>query len=122
MQIADGNTSTYFLKTFGRAERGSVCSCEVKIEPNLSQALHLLNGQTLHQKIRAGGLISRRLKEKRAPGEIVEELYIRCLSRRPGEKELVNILGIVSEQKSQQQGLEDVFWALLNSREFLFNH
>ena len=122
VQIADGNTSTYFLKTFGRAERGSVCSCEVKIEPNLSQALHLLNGQTLHQKIRSGGLILARLKEKRAPGKIVEELYIRTISRKPGPKELDNILGIVKEQKNMQQGLEDVFWALLNSREFLFNH
>ena len=43
VQIADGNVSTYFLRTFGRAERATVCSCEVKMDPNLGQALHLLN-------------------------------------------------------------------------------
>ncbi len=52
VEIADGNTSNYFLTTFGRAERETVCSCEVKLDPNLSQALHLLNGDTLLKKIR----------------------------------------------------------------------
>ena len=50
VQIADGNTSTYFLTTFGRASRLTVCSCEVKMDPNLSQALHLLNGETVNRK------------------------------------------------------------------------
>ncbi len=59
VQIANGNTSTYFLTTFGRATRGSVCSCEVKIEPNLSQALHLLNGETVTGKIGEGKLVER---------------------------------------------------------------
>ena len=47
VQIADGSASTYFLTTFGRATRETVCSCEVKMEPTLSQALHLLNGDTV---------------------------------------------------------------------------
>ncbi|MFM7562833.1 MAG: DUF1553 domain-containing protein, partial [Planctomycetota bacterium] len=57
VQIADGNTSTYFLNTFGRASRETVCSCEVKAEPNLSQALHLLNGDTVHQRMQQGQVI-----------------------------------------------------------------
>ena len=52
VEIPDGNASDYFLTTFGRASRTTVCSCEVKMDPNLSQALHLLNGATIQDKIK----------------------------------------------------------------------
>src|SRR5205814_4786969 len=78
VQIADGGISTYFLTTFGRATRETVCSCEVKLEPTLSQSLHLLNGDATTQKIQAGNLVSRRLDEKKSAAEIIEEFYIRC--------------------------------------------
>jgi hypothetical protein len=122
VQISDGNTSTYFLTTFGRATRETVCSCEVKMEPNLSQALHLLNGDTVNSKISQGNLIKRRLDEGKLPQDILEELYIRCLSRRPTEAERTSLNAVLLQDPNQQQVLEDVFWALLNSREFLFNH
>jgi len=122
VQIADGNTSTYFLTTFGRATRGSVCSCEVKMEPNLSQALHLLNGDTVQGKIQAGGLVKRWLDAGRTPDEIVEEIYIRALTRRPTDKEKADLLALVAADPVPQQALEDGFWAVLNSREFVFNH
>ena len=67
VQIADGNTSNYFLTTFGRATRGTVCSCEVKMEPNLSQALHLLNGDSIHQRILQGKVVPTLLDAK-SPG------------------------------------------------------
>ncbi|MFM7038081.1 MAG: DUF1549 domain-containing protein [Planctomycetaceae bacterium] len=122
VQIADGNTATYFLTTFGRAKRESVCSCEVKMEPNLSQALHLLNGDTSNTKIAQGQLVPTRLKEGKAPADIITEMYLRCFTRRPSEKELANLVAIVAEQQNPQEALEDIFWSLLNSREFLFNH
>lgn len=125
VQIADGSTSSYFLTTFGRATRETVCSCEVKMEPTLSQALHLLNGDTVNQKIQTGGLIDKLLKEKVAPREIVEQLYLTCLSRRPTPNEMQNFSALFTEgldPKDVKKGLEDLFWALLNSREFLFNH
>ncbi|MDA1051712.1 MAG: DUF1549 and DUF1553 domain-containing protein [Planctomycetota bacterium] len=122
VQIANGNTSTYFLSTFGRATRESVCACEVKVEPNLSQALHLLNGDTLQGKVGQGNLIGRRLEEKVAPEQIVEELFIRCLTRRPTEKEKNDLNTVIAEVEDKKQVLEDVFWALLNAREFVFNH
>ena len=62
MQIADGNTATYFLTTFGRATRETVCSCEVKMEPNLGQALHLMNGENVHEKIKQGGVVAKLLE------------------------------------------------------------
>src|SRR5262249_32255597 len=81
VQIADGATSTYFLTTFGRATRETACSCEVKMEPTLSQALHLLNGDTSNSKIQQGGLIATLMNEKLPPEQIIEKLYVRCLSR-----------------------------------------
>ena len=87
VQIADGNTATYFLTTFGRASRETVCSCEVKMEPNLGQALHLMNGENVHSKVKDGGVVKRLLDAKKSPPESCDELYLRCLSRKPTEDE-----------------------------------
>jgi hypothetical protein len=122
VQIADGNTSTYFLNTFGRAKRDTVCSCEVKMEPNLSQALHLLNGDTIEKKIRQGGLVKRFVDEGKSDEGIINDLYVRCLARNPTTEELSQLSKAVAENENRQQALEDIFWALLNSREFVFNH
>ena len=67
VEIADGNSADYFLTTFGRATRATVCSCEVKIDPNLSQALHLLNGDTLQSKIEQGGVVKKLLQQGQTP-------------------------------------------------------
>jgi hypothetical protein len=122
VQIADGNETSYFLTTFGRSTRESVCTCEVKMEPNLSQALHLLNGNTAQQKIQSGGLIPRCLAEKKPPAEIIEELYLRCLSRPPTTKEQEELQRFFTEEAKPETVLADLFWALINSKEFLFNH
>src|SRR6185369_12019967 len=77
VQIADGNTANYFLTTFGRASRTTVCSCEVKVDPNLSQALHLLNGRTLQSKIDDGSVVKKLLKQGQSPDQIIDNLYLR---------------------------------------------
>jgi Protein of unknown function (DUF1549)/Protein of unknown function (DUF1553) len=122
VQIADGGVGTYFLSTFGRATRETVCSCEVKLEPTLSQSLHLLNGESTTQKIQQGNLVGRRLAEKKSAGEIVDELYVRVLCRKPKAEEKSRLMAALKDQPDPNKSLEDVFWALLNSREFMFNH
>jgi hypothetical protein len=122
VQIANGNTSTYFLTAFGRAKRETVCSCEVSIEPNLSQALHLLNGDTVNTKMAQGKLVPTRLKEGKTPEQVAEEIYIRCLCRKPTDREKAALKEVIDNETNKQQALEDIFWATMNSREFVFNH
>ncbi|NBR05923.1 MAG: DUF1549 domain-containing protein [Planctomycetes bacterium] len=122
VQIADGQVSNYFLTTFGRATRESVCSCEVKLDPTLSQSLHLLNGDATTQRITQGNLVGKLLKEKKTPEEILDEIYIRCLSRMPSSDEKTKVLALVNAEKDKKQVLEDAFWAVLNTREYMFNH
>lgn len=122
VQIADGSTTNYFLTTFGRSSRDTVCACDVRTEPTLSQALHLITGNTIENKIRQGRLIDRWLNEKLPPEEIVKRLYIRTLTREPTAQELETVRAALKDQADPRPVLHDVFWALLNSREFLFNH
>nr|WP_148080658.1 DUF1549 and DUF1553 domain-containing protein [Roseimaritima ulvae] len=123
VQIADGRTSTYFLTTFGRSPRDTVCDCEATTDPSLSQALHLLNGSAISGKIGQGKVVERMIKDEGLNAEqVIERLYIRCLSRYPTDEEKKNLLVSVGEAANEQQGLEDVFWAVMNSREFVFNH
>jgi hypothetical protein len=122
VQIANGVTSTYFLTTFGRATRETVCSCEVKMEPTLSQALHLLNGDTTNAKIAQGGVVKKLMETKKFPEERIEDLYVRTLGRKPLKPELDRLLPAFAPGANAEQALTDLFWALLNSREFLFNH
>jgi len=122
VQIADGNTANYFLTTFGRATRTTVCSCEVKIDPNLSQALHLLNGATIQKKIEDGGVVKSMVKAKQTPVQIIENLYLRCFSRPPTKEETAKLEAFLKGCTEPEPVLEDVFWSLLNAKEFVFNH
>jgi len=122
VQIADGNVSNHFLATFGRAKRETVCTCEVVMEPNLSQALHLINGDSTNQKIKVGGLVKQLIDAGKKPEAIIDHLYITCLSRAPTEAERVKVSEILSTTDDRQTALNDLFWALLNSKEFMFNH
>ncbi|TWT36450.1 hypothetical protein KOR34_13560 [Posidoniimonas corsicana] len=121
IQIADGSISNYFLTTFGRAPRETVCACEVDVKPNLSQTLHLINGQATNDKVTSGGVVSKLLEQGATPREVIENLYLRCYSRPPTDVELGRLLPGIDADEPRER-LEDVFWALLNSKEFVFNH
>jgi len=123
VQIADGAVSNYFLTTFGRAKRESVASTEVKTDPNLSQALHLMNGDAVNDRIRRGKVVDRLIADGRKDPEITEELFLRVFGRAPRADELAAVAAAVAADPANRQTVfEDVFWALMNSKEFYFNH
>ncbi|MFP6855473.1 MAG: DUF1553 domain-containing protein, partial [Opitutales bacterium] len=112
----------YFLTTFGRATRETVCSCEVVMEPNLSQALHLLNGDVTNKRIGQGNLVKDLMDDGKENGEVIDALFVRCLSRQPSEAERANLLAAINGDEDKKAALEDTFWAIINSKEFIFNH
>lgn len=122
VQIADGATSNYFLTSFGRSQRTTVCADEATTDPSLSQALHLINGQTTGGKINQGGLLKTWKEQGLTQEQIIEKIYMRCLSRKPTEEEKQTLVKAIAEAPNADQGIQDVFWAILNSREFIFNH
>ncbi len=122
VQIADGATSNYFLTSFGRSARTTVCADEATTDPSLSQALHLINGNATSGKISQGALLKKWKEQGLAKEAVIEKIYARCLSRKPTETERANLIKLIAESPNEEQGLHDVFWAILNSREFIFNH
>jgi hypothetical protein len=124
VQLFEGGNraNNYFLKTFGLCPRESVNVSETRLEPTLAQALHLLNGDTIEGKLGKSTVISGMLKAGRKPEEILDELFIRTLSRKPSELEKKRLLPLVAANATDRKAYEDVLWALLNCTEFAFNH
>lgn len=92
------------------------------MEPTLSQALHLLNGDTTNAKIAASPVTQRLSQPDIPPDQVISELYERCLSRKPTTDEVNSLIPLFGEGSDRGKAVQDVFWALLNSREILFNH
>lgn len=122
VQVADGAAANYFLTTFGRSNRSTPCTCEVKTSPTLSQALHLLNGETSGGKVVEGAVVAELLAEGKSSQEAMQSLYIRCLGRLPKDQETKDAMEMLATYPDPKTGLEDLFWAILNSNEFVFNH
>jgi hypothetical protein len=127
LELPDTQLVSQFLDAFGRPERGQTCSCERQQESSVAQALHLYNGQTLNDKLRAKkSRVQEWLDQKIGDQEAVRSLYALALSREPTLQEQEHFTKIMAEavrdpQTTRREILEDLFWAVLTGREFLFN-
>ena len=125
LQLPDTRAFSYFLETFGRPDRVKTCECERTAEPSMSQALHIANGDTVNKKLAAkDNALSKLLAMDLPDKKIVEEAFLSCLARRPTSAEEKKFLKALHNAKGDERRLvvEDLHWALLSSREFLFNH
>jgi hypothetical protein len=125
VQLPDNGFQSYFLTVFGRPEASSACECERSSEANLAQSLHLLNSGEIQGKLTAGNGYAASLgNDKARPHEIkLRELYLLAFSRAPAPDELSIALAHIEKNKDDpKRAYEDIVWALINTKEFLFNH
>ena len=121
IELPDTNYNNYFLKTFGKPRRVSVCECERAPDENLAQALHTLNGDTINSKIEAkDGRLGKLIAAEKSDEEIITALFVATWSRAPTEEELKVCGEIVTEATERKEGLGDVLWALINAKEFIY--
>lgn len=129
------NRASPFLRVFGRPENESVCECERVQSSSLAQSLHLMNAADIKSKLSTSGGRAQRLSKSAEPPELrIQELYRAAFSRMPNDDELKIALEFLGETRTDtagnpvaseaatEQAFQDLIWALVNSKEFLFNH
>ncbi len=121
IELPDAEYPDYFLNVFGKPRRVSACECERVPDENLGQALHTLNGDFLMGKIAdKAGRIAKDIEAKQTDDQIITEIYLRALSRRPSDSEMASSRQFVSETPNRQEIMEDILWSVMNSKQFLF--
>jgi hypothetical protein len=123
IMLPDESFASYFLDVFGRPQRISACECERVSEANLAQALHLLNSDEIQNKLaRPGGRADLLLKDKRSDEEKVEELFLWALAHKPTADQMQAALAhLAKHAQNKKIAYENILWALLNTKEFVFN-
>jgi hypothetical protein len=123
IMLPDEGFASYFLEVFGKPNRLSACECERVGEANLAQALHLLNSDEIQNKLsRPGGRAALLAADKRSDAEKVEELFLWAFGRRPSVEHLqIALAHIERHAQNKQVAYQNLIWALLNTKEFVFN-
>ncbi len=123
IMLPDESFGSYFLDVSGRPQRISACECERVNEASLAMSLHLLNSNEVQDKLaRTGGRAEQMVKDARPDAEKVEELFLLAIAKKPTAEQLKAALDhIAKSDKSKKQAYENIVWALINSKAFLFN-
>jgi hypothetical protein len=123
IQLPDESVQSYFLDVFGRPTRETPCECERPREANLAQALHILNSNEVQTKVVSpNGRLAAMLTENKSDPALIEELYLLAFARLPRPNETKTVVDYIAQQKDRKTAFEDLLWAMLNTKEFLFNH
>ena len=135
IELPDSKVKSYFLTTFGRNPREVTDESERESSPSITQVLHITNGETLNRKLMAaGGAVDMLVKLNLSPERILDHIYLSAFSRYPHEAEREKLIPAMRQaeqtgreaglpaEESRRQALQDLFWAVLTSKEFLFNH
>jgi len=123
--LPDNGFNSYFLTVFGRPESSSACECERSSEANLAQSLHLLNSGEIQGKLTAGNSRASTLAAEaaRPPAAKIRDLYLLAFSREPtADETAIATAHIEKNAQDAKRAYEDIVWALINTKEFLFNH
>jgi hypothetical protein len=122
-ELPDPTVPSHFLTTFGRPIRNSACECARGSQPDLSQALLLLNSPTLHGKLtHAEGRLAKLLAAGKSDDEMTDDLYLATLSRLPNDEERQTVRELLASAPAKPEVWQDVLWTLVNSAEFAFQH
>jgi Protein of unknown function (DUF1553) len=134
LQLPDTQVKSDFLASFGRPARILCDAAERASDPTITQALHVINGDTLNKKLSASdGTIALFLKLGLSDRRILEYMYLSAFSRYPTDSERATLAAALektriekgteeSRRDAHRQALEDMVWAMLTSKEFLFDH
>jgi hypothetical protein len=123
VQVPDPGANSYFLRTFGRPDRVTACACERGADVSLAQVLHLIGGQAT-DKVASGDCWLNKLVASEKDDDIVlDELLLRTLARKPSQSERAALRrALAAARDTNREGVyRDLFWAILNSKDFLFN-
>ena len=115
--------SSHFLSLYGRSTREFLGDLDPKMEPTLTQALHMINSNYVNKKLRSSsGALTRLIKAELNNRELITELYLSTLSRFPSDTEVETAEAYITKNSKYRNGCEDLLWALVSSRSFLFVH
>jgi len=122
IQLPDPGVESHFLKLFGQSDRVTACACERNGDVTLPQLLHLQNGASVVEKIKsADGSLAKLMKQSTGDAALIETLFLSTMGRRPRAAETATVSKLLAGA-DRAEVIRDLFWALLNSKEFVFNH
>ncbi|MSR56256.1 MAG: DUF1553 domain-containing protein [Planctomycetaceae bacterium] len=134
LQLPDNNVASYFLSAFGRPAREFTCECERSEEPSITQTLHLANGKTLNEKLKvADNVVKQWIDRNLSAADVIDRIYLGALTRYPAPDEKEKLVAALTEAMqvegdeaaklaARREAIEDLLWAVLTSKEFLFVH